>query len=121
MPKKTREEVDALIGNWKNDPCWDIEDTEGFEEYYDELLELRLRHEKLNDEAWAEKVAREAERMGETNLALVEYIMNETEKVNAMKARIEREIERLRDFVERVEQDRVRLAKRVSVIECDQR
>lgn len=34
---KTREEVENLKSNWHNDPCWDIENTEGFEEYKDEL------------------------------------------------------------------------------------
>jgi hypothetical protein len=34
---KSREEVEKLKSDWKSDPCWDIEDTEGFEEYHDEL------------------------------------------------------------------------------------
>lgn len=37
MPK-TREEVEALKIGWRRDPCWDIEDTDGFEEHKDELL-----------------------------------------------------------------------------------
>jgi hypothetical protein len=39
---KTREEVEALKANWLSDPIWDIEDTEGFEEYRAELREYRL-------------------------------------------------------------------------------
>ncbi len=39
---KTREEVEALKKEWEHDPCWDIEGTEGFEEYYSELLEYRI-------------------------------------------------------------------------------
>jgi len=35
---KTREEVEALKKIWQNDPIWDIEHTEGFEEYAPELL-----------------------------------------------------------------------------------
>ena len=35
---KTREEVEALKKNWQNDPIWDIEHTNGFEEYAPELL-----------------------------------------------------------------------------------
>ena len=34
---KTREDVDRLKAGWEGDPCWDIYDTEGFEEYRDEL------------------------------------------------------------------------------------
>ncbi len=39
---KTREEVEQLKSEWAWDPCWDIENTEGFKEYYDELLAYRL-------------------------------------------------------------------------------
>ena len=35
---KSREELENLKRNWKQDPCYDIEDTEGFEEYREELL-----------------------------------------------------------------------------------
>jgi len=34
---KTREELEQLKKEWLKDPCWDIYDTEGFEEYKDEL------------------------------------------------------------------------------------
>jgi hypothetical protein len=37
MPK-TREEIERLKADWEADPCWDIEDTEGFEEHREELL-----------------------------------------------------------------------------------
>lgn len=39
---KSRQEVEELKNNWRNDPCWDIEQTEGFEEYHDELKAYRL-------------------------------------------------------------------------------
>lgn len=42
---KTREEVEWLKENWKSDPCWDIETTEGFGEYYEELVEFRVNYE----------------------------------------------------------------------------
>ncbi len=35
---KTRQEVEKLKHNWEFDPIWDVEKTEGFEEYHDELL-----------------------------------------------------------------------------------
>lgn len=35
--KATRNEVEDLKASWKGDPCWDLYDTEGFEEYKDEL------------------------------------------------------------------------------------
>jgi hypothetical protein len=46
MATKTVEEIDALKLNWIKDPCWDIEETEGFEEHKDELLTFRQKIEK---------------------------------------------------------------------------
>ena len=40
------EDIDRLKQNWLNDPCWDIEFTEGFEAFHDELLEYRQGEEE---------------------------------------------------------------------------
>ena len=40
-----RQMLDGLKENWKQDPCWDIEDTEGFEEFHNELLAWRKEYE----------------------------------------------------------------------------
>jgi len=42
---KTREDVEALKWSWFRDPCWDIFDTEGFEEFRDELMEYQAKCE----------------------------------------------------------------------------
>jgi hypothetical protein len=42
---KTEQEVKALKENWSHDPCWDIEDTEGFEEHREELKEYRYEQQ----------------------------------------------------------------------------
>jgi len=55
---KTREEVDALKLNWQRDPIWDIEDTEGFEEYRDELIEF---HKTWSEKCQADWEKREKE------------------------------------------------------------
>lgn len=34
----TRQDLEKLKSDWARDPCWDIEDTEGFESFRDELL-----------------------------------------------------------------------------------
>lgn len=47
---KTQSELDDLIRQWKTDPCWDIEDTEGYEEYRDYLLSVRLEYERQYQE-----------------------------------------------------------------------
>jgi len=49
---KTREEVEALKLNWQKDPIWDIEDTEGFEEYREELIEFHKIWTEKCDEQW---------------------------------------------------------------------
>jgi len=42
----TRADVEKLKRNWAEDACWDIEDTEGFEAYRDELLAFSQQKEK---------------------------------------------------------------------------
>lgn len=41
---KHRAEVEALKASWLRDPCWDIEDTEGFEAFRDELKAFSDEH-----------------------------------------------------------------------------
>lgn len=63
---RTPEEIADLKKSWKSDPCWDIEDTEGFEAHRDEL---RLYHEEQVRE-WERldllKLELEAKRQGIT-------------------------------------------------------
>mgnify|MGYP000499881927 CR=1 FL=1 len=42
---KTRAEIDKLILDWREDPCWELEDTEGFEDHRTELLGVRMECE----------------------------------------------------------------------------
>jgi phage shock protein A len=72
---KTREEIEHLKNNWRADPCYEIEETEGFEEYRDELLEFRRKTE----EEWSQRAA-EAKRKDEavlynfaSNLRITDY------------------------------------------------
>jgi hypothetical protein len=56
MPKALQE-VEELKRMWLADPIWDIEKTEGFEDFHDELLIYRLHCEN----AW------QADRINEMN------------------------------------------------------
>ena len=38
---RTPEEIADLKSQWQNDPCWDIENTEGFEAHREELAAYR--------------------------------------------------------------------------------
>lgn len=42
---KTRDEVENLKIEWEKDPQWEIEETEGFEDYRDELTAFRFEKE----------------------------------------------------------------------------
>lgn len=55
---KTRQEVEDLKAEWRSDPCWDIESTEGFEEYKEELIEFSDKCQKEADEIWAKRKQR---------------------------------------------------------------
>jgi len=48
---RTPEEIEALKNNWLKDPCWDIEDSGGFEAHYEEL---KAYHDQVRTE-WKEK------------------------------------------------------------------
>jgi len=50
MTTVTREQVEKLKADWSKDPCWDIEDSEGFEEFHDELLAFRNQKEAESKE-----------------------------------------------------------------------
>lgn len=51
---KSQENIQALKDNWSRDPCWSIEDTEGFEEHRTELIAFREEKEAQ----WKEQAAK---------------------------------------------------------------
>ena len=71
---KTTEEIDDLKRQWCENPCWDIENTEGFENHHDELLAYRKEHEKKQDEEFEQKVRKEMSRLGITDRATYNYL-----------------------------------------------
>ena len=71
----TPDEILELKAQWVADPCWDIEDTEGFEAHRDELITFAKQHEaRLEAEAEA-RLGAKAERLGcPGNLSLARYV-----------------------------------------------
>jgi hypothetical protein len=64
---QTRDEVEKLKMSWCRDPIWDIETTEGFEEYRDELFAYRKECEQKweqNRQKKIEEEKAEAEKLG---------------------------------------------------------
>lgn len=49
---RTIKEIEALKANWVKDPCWDIEDTEGFELHREELRAFNQQKQKEWSEAY---------------------------------------------------------------------
>jgi hypothetical protein len=59
-----RQEIDELKAGWASDPCFDIEDTEGFEDVREELRDFRYEMEaKWADERMA-RLNKLAEKLG---------------------------------------------------------
>ena len=74
---KSRKKVEELKENWKKDPCWDIYDTEGFEEYKDELIEFQKQYELEEEKIYQKKLSEKADSLGiNGNLQLAQYISN---------------------------------------------
>ncbi|MDT0689348.1 hypothetical protein RM549_06095 [Salegentibacter sp. F188] len=71
----TEAEITELKKNWKRDPCWDIYDTEGFEEHREELETYQKEQELIWETHRRHKLKQKAERMGVPgNLVLARYI-----------------------------------------------
>jgi hypothetical protein len=90
---KTRQEVEALKRNWLNDSCWDIYETEGFEEYRDELrvfqinMEQEWRAEQYNkvyDFAQSLSITELGNPEDDTNLELAKYLMRLEDRIKKL-------------------------------------
>lgn len=72
----TSAEIEDLKASWRQDPIWDIEDTEGFESVREELRAYRLEFEAEQDRLQTERVAAKADELGcPGNPALALYVM----------------------------------------------
>ena len=83
----THEELAMLKSNWRGDPCWDLEQTEGFEEHYQELLDYATKirtewQQTLNDicAEKAEKVSCPGSLKLGAYLILLEHRIEELER-----------------------------------------
>lgn len=75
IPTATRDEIEALKAAWREDPSWDIADTEGFEAHCDELAAYQREQEALWTQAREQRLRERAEALGiPGNLTLAAYI-----------------------------------------------
>ncbi|MCX6217570.1 hypothetical protein [Spirosoma sp.] len=71
---KSPQDIEELKRDWRSDPCWDIEVTEGFEDHHDELLAYRKAHEAERSAAYEAEVTEEMASMGITNRSTYDYL-----------------------------------------------
>jgi polyhydroxyalkanoate synthesis regulator phasin len=71
----TRENVDRLKQQWLEDGCWDLEETEGFEEFHDELRAFRQKVNSQRQRARIERLEEIADNVGlPNNLHMAEFV-----------------------------------------------
>lgn len=81
----TEKAIQELKECWESDPTWDIEDSEGFEEHWDELLKYRLEKEDQWEREWQEQLRVYAGVIGlSTNLQLAKHIYDLTERIKEL-------------------------------------
>lgn len=87
---KTTAEVDALKQNWLNDPCWDIETTEGFEDHHDNLLAFRLEREAAWQRKRSMQLAERAVELGVPgNLVLALYVEKLEDRIGRLESLVD--------------------------------
>jgi hypothetical protein len=85
---KTPQEIEKLKHAWCCDPCWDIEDTEGFEDHKEELKAYREKCEAEWYKRREERIAKEMEEMGITNRKTYRYLQGLERAIERMEERI---------------------------------
>lgn len=86
----TREEINDLKHGWKEDPCWDLEFTEGFEAHAAELRTFRLAVEGEKNARHQKKIDEFAAKVGVTdNPALARYIFDLHHRTAMLEEKIE--------------------------------
>lgn len=88
---KTQKEIDNLKSQWKYDPIWDIETTEGFEGHRAELLEFRMECENQWGRERFDQLTEKAERLGVPgNRQLAAYAETLESRIADLEGRVER-------------------------------
>ena len=86
---KLREDVEKLKAEWLRDPNWDIEETEGFDDYRDELRTFRENIEAEADKKANEKMERRLDvictKAGTDNRDLALYIYDLERQIEALR------------------------------------
>lgn len=85
----TKAEIDNLKSQWEADPCWDLEETEGFEEHRHELLKHRLDMEDKWDKQEETELRSLAKVIGiDNNLKLALHIRDMSRRITALEEKL---------------------------------
>jgi hypothetical protein len=77
--------IEDLKSQWEADPCWDIEQTEGFEAHRDELKSYRKQKEIEWWQSSMQKIKDKADKLGcPDNLKLAEYVISLEERIDRL-------------------------------------
>ncbi len=87
---RTKEDIEDLKRNWQIDPCWDIEETEGFEDHKLELQNFRYIHEQRETDIYNKDLEQYAYKIGTGSTKLAEHIRGMKTTIEELKEEIYR-------------------------------
>jgi hypothetical protein len=83
---RSLDEIIALKNDWKGDPCWDIEDTPGFEVWHDDLASWRRNYEDGLRHRESLRVGMKTAELG-INATLLRYIESLERRIAQLEAK----------------------------------
>ena len=87
---KTRDEIDVLKNDWVDDPCWDIEDTDGFEDHHAELAAFNATMQKEWGRRNRARSLERAEALGlPGNEAIGRLVRSMEDRIQALESRLD--------------------------------
>lgn len=87
----TKQEIEKLKSDWKYDPCWDIENTEGFEDHKEELLKYRIEQEQIWESISKERKDKRCNELGiPGNYKLLSYLEKLEDQIEFLQVQIEK-------------------------------
>jgi hypothetical protein len=87
---KTREQIENLKQARSVDPCWDIAETEGFEDHKEELEAYQKQCDIETEQRHIARLNKKATALGiPGNLTLTKYIMFLEDKIEKIEERLE--------------------------------
>lgn len=85
--QRTRAEIEALKTEWLSDPCWDLENSEGYEEHFEELRAFSEQYWREVSNRVNIQLAVRSRMLG-CSVQLVEYIETLEQAIEALSERI---------------------------------